>query len=135
VGEQITNGKFSMSVIRDFVAVGMAGFLGAVLRWGIAAALNRPFLPWGTLLINVSGSFALGWVMATFGPRWEVSETARVAVAVGFLGSFTTFSSLMFETNSRVFAGASWVGMGYLAGSIVLGLVAVRAGVLLGQVR
>jgi CrcB protein len=120
----------------DLVAIGSAGFVGAVLRWLIGTAMNRlPPVPWGTLVINVAGSFLLGWFMTVVRERVQVSETLTLAVAVGFVGAFTTFSSLMYETDAKVQDGAHWLGFGYLVASVVLGLVAVRVGVLLGHPR
>jgi CrcB protein len=120
----------------DFLAIGSAGFAGAVLRWLIGTAMNRlPPVPWGTLIINVAGSFVLGWFMTVVRERVQVSETVTLAVAVGFVGSFTTFSSLMYETDAKVQDGSHWLGFGYLAGSLILGLVAVRVGVLVGHPR
>jgi CrcB protein len=119
----------------EILAVGGAGFVAAVLRWLVGEALNRPMVPWGTLLINVVGSFALGWFMTVIGERVQVSETVRLAVAIGFIGTFTTFSSMMYETDSRVQDGSHWLGFGYLAASVILGLVAVRIGVLVGHPR
>lgn len=121
----------------DSLAVGGMGFVAAILRFFIGQWLNAPFfalwLPLGTLLINITGSFILGWFMTTIAEKTTVSETVRFAVAVGFVGSFTTFSSLMFESNELFRDKEHWLGFGYLVGSIVLGLFALRLGVLLAH--
>lgn len=79
------------------VAVG--GFAGAVSRWGVALALPDAF-PWGTLVVNVTGSLLLGMLVADgrFG-EW-LPAGARLAIATGFLSSFTTYSTFAAETMS-----------------------------------
>ena len=117
----------------EMLAVGGAGFVGSVLRWLLGTWFNRTFMPWGTLLVNIVGSLFLGWFLTVISERIPVSNTTRLAVAVGFVGAFTTFSSLMYETDAKFRDGSSWLGLGYLAGSVILGLAAVRVGVILGE--
>src|ERR1035437_6918614 len=120
-----------MRFMWNLLAIGGAGFLGAVLRWLIGRWLNGlSAVPWGTLLINVSGSFILGWFMAVARERGVLSEAMTLAIGTGFVGAFTTFSTLMYETNTKFQDGSNWLGFGYLAGSVVLGLAAVKMGVM-----
>ena len=122
----------------DSLAVGGMGFIAAILRFLISRWLNAPsfapMLPLGTLLINISGSFILGWFMTTvMEKKTAATETLIFAVAIGFIGSFTTFSSLMRESHDILGDKSYWMGFGYLIGSIVLGLVAFRLGVILAH--
>ena len=121
----------------DSLAVGGMGFIAAILRFLISRWLNAPsfapMLPLGTLLINISGSFILGWFMTTITEKKTVSETLNFAIAIGFVGSFTTFSSLMRESHDILGDKSYWMGFGYLIGSIVLGLLAFRLGVILAH--
>ncbi|HUQ39543.1 MAG TPA: CrcB family protein [Acidimicrobiales bacterium] len=114
------------------VLVAVAGALGALARYGIGTAVGVRSFPWATLVINMAGSFALGFVLGGPGAaRW--SSHATTAVAVGFLGAFTTFSTFAFEgtalvRDERVGAAALYVGL-----SVVLGLLAAAAGFVTGR--
>jgi CrcB protein len=113
-------------------AVGAAGALGAVSRYWIGLAIGTRAFPWATLSINVAGSFALGVVLA--GPaltRW--STTMTTAVAVGFLGAFTTFSTFAFETTVMMRENRTAASATYVAASVALGLAASAGGYLLGR--
>jgi len=116
-------------------AVGSAGFLGSIARWMMGSWFNHAFMPWGTLLVNITGSLFLGWFYTVISQRVQISNSVKLAVAVGFVGAFTTFSSLMWEADDKFRGGSHWLGWLYLGGSILLGLMAVRAGVMLGQGR
>jgi CrcB protein len=110
------------------VAVG--GALGAASRYLTSTwvqNLTGQFFPWGTLTVNVAGSLVLGfaliWLQASV-----ASAEARQFIAIGFLGSFTTFSTFSYETVAMLRDGEWWRAGGYVAGSVVLGLVAVMVG-------
>jgi len=118
--------------------VALGGALGSMARFGVAAAvaaLTGPQFPWGTLLINIGGSFVIGWFGALTGSRGAVSvpPDIRVFVMVGICGGFTTFSSFSLQTLELAQAGeVLWAGC-YIVGSVVLCLLGVWAGTLLGH--
>lgn len=114
----------------DVAAVACGGAAGALTRWGIALVINHvvPDFPAGTMVINVMGSFLLGWAMTT-----EVGATLRVGLAIGFLGSFTTFSTFMYESDALIQQGRTWGLMLNVGLSIVLGLLALRLGLAVGN--
>jgi CrcB protein len=125
-----------MRVLIGCLAVGFGGFLGALCRWGVATLSTRVFgtgFPTGTLLINLSGSFALGWFMARIARGAAAAEPTQLAVTVGFLGAYTTFSTFMYESDVLLRNGAAGRAVLNLVGSVALGLLAVRLGVALGQ--
>jgi CrcB protein len=66
------------------------------------------FLPYGTLVVNVLGSLALGWLATVFLDRPEINIALRLGIAVGFLGAFTTFSAFSFESVQLMLNGAAW---------------------------
>jgi CrcB protein len=112
------------------LAVGIGGAAGAVSRYaatGWIQSLSSGFFPWGTLAVNVVGSLTLGfvlvWLQATV-----TSAELRELVTIGFLGSFTTFSTFSYETVAMVRDGEWWRAGGYAAGSVVLGVLAVVVG-------
>lgn len=112
------------------VAVASGGALGAVARYlasGWVQDATGGFFPWGTLVVNAVGSFLLGFSMIWLQSTLASSEV-RALVTIGFLGSFTTFSTFSYETLALVRDGAWWRAGGYAAGSMALGLGAVVAG-------
>lgn len=115
----------------QYAAVAAAGACGAVLRVALAAAFSgvQTRFPLGIFLVNVSGSFLLGW-FATYASVGQVSETSRLAIGAGFVGAYTTFSTLMFDTARLTDEGAGWMATFNLIGSVVFGLLAVRLGML-----
>lgn len=95
-------------------------------------------IPWGTLFINVSGSFFLGWFMTNLGqhssePAWLRADDLRLLVAVGFTGAFTTFSTFEHEANQLLDSGRWFATAAYAGGSLFIGLLAIRAGVALAR--
>jgi CrcB protein len=121
-----------MKTFTLYLAVAGAGALGAVSRLLVGTACGRWFgtgLPVGTFVINITGSLVLGWFLAAAESRGTISETTRLAVAVGFVGSYTTFSTFMHESNSLIESGSQVKATINLIGSLIVGLVAVRAGI------
>ena len=119
-----------------YVVAGSA--LGGLARFWLTIAATQalgPRLPWGTVAINVSGSFAIGWFATLTGPdgRWSVSPELRVFVMVGLCGGFTTFSSFSLQTLELVQRGDHGWALANVAGSVALCLLAVSAGFALGR--
>jgi CrcB protein len=79
---------------RDLALVAAGGALGALARFGVSSALPRLDFPWHTLLVNLAGSLVLGYLFLDHG----MEHPARLAIAVGFLGAFTTLSTYSAET-------------------------------------
>lgn len=120
-----------------YLLVGVGGFLGANARYVLArwiGLLVDTRFPLGTFVVNVTGSFALGLVATLVFQRMAgSSDEVRLAVGVGFLGAFTTFSTFGLETHA-LFEDGSWVtAVANVVASVVVCLVAVRAGVLLAR--
>jgi CrcB protein len=113
------------------LAVTIGGSLGVNARYWLGAWLSRwtsPQFPWATFTINISGSFAIG-LLAVLLARWLPHPNIRLAVIVGFLGGYTTFSSYSYETFTLAERGEVVLALGYSLGSVVLGLAAVALGV------
>ena len=124
-----------MKTAVQYLAVAGAGALGAVTRLFISRLCGVLFgtsFPVGTFVINITGSFFLGWFSTVIGNRLVISDTTRLAVAVGFVGAYTTFSTFMYESSSLLKDGAQLTAMANLVGSMVVGLLAVWAGIWLG---
>lgn len=112
------------------LVVASGGALGAVARYlasGWVQDLAGGFFPWGTFAVNASGSLLLGfsmvWLQSTV-----TSPEARQFITIGFLGSFTTFSTFSFEAAEMLRDGAWWRAGGYTLGSVAVGIVAVLVG-------
>jgi CrcB protein len=111
-----------------------AGALGSLARYGASVGMGWLFrgttFPVGTFVVNITGAFALGWLGAMVRTRMELSEAWLLVVGTGFLGAYTTFSTYMLESD-RMLRDGEWVrAAAYLAGSIFVGLLAVRVGMM-----
>jgi len=126
-----------MASLLPYLLVGVGGFIGANARLVVARLVGALFdtrLPLGTFAINVSGSFLLGILGTLVAQRMTAgSEAMRLALGVGFLGAFTTFSTFEFEAHA-LFEDGSWLtATAYIVGSVLVGLVAVRAGIVVAK--
>ena len=95
----------------SIAAIAVGGELGSVARFIVTREMERclgNFLPYGTLVVNVLGSLALGWLATVFLDRPEINIALRLGIAVGFLGAFTTFSAFSFESVQLMLNGAVW---------------------------
>ncbi len=119
------------------VLIGLGGFLGAIARSlvdGAVAERTAGAFPWGTLVVNLSGSLLLGILFALTAERGILPAEVRGPVLIGFIGAYTTFSTLMLESWRLVEAGAPMIGVANIVGSSVLGIVAVAGGLAIGRV-
>jgi fluoride exporter len=117
-------------------AIAVAGALGALARYALGGWVGRRTgggFPWGTLVVNISGSLALGFLFTLLTERFLPHPTIRTAATVGFLGAYTTFSTFTFETMRLIEDGAVAQAGANIALSVVAGLVAVYAGIVLGR--
>jgi CrcB protein len=122
----------------DAILVASGSACGGIARWlvglGCAALLGTTF-PWGTLLVNLSGSFILGWIGTLVANDFlPGKEEVRLLLMVGFCGGFTTFSTFKWEADKLFKADSSWLAILYITMSVFLGLVALRLGVSLAHV-
>ena len=121
-----------------YLAVAVGGAMGSVARFwlaGVMTTLTGPRFPWGTLLINVVGSFVIGLVAAaTLTPeRIAMHPTMRIFLMTGVCGGFTTFSAFSLQTLELMQGGELVPAFGYAVGSVVLCVVATYCGWLLGR--
>ena len=119
-----------------YLLVATFGALGAVSRYaidGLVSNAARGQFPWGTLVINVAGSFVLGIVVELTTSRLLPHPNWRVALGIGFLGAFTTFSTFTYETVRLAEDSAYALALLNVAAMTTFGLVAAVAGLLLGR--
>ena len=116
--------------------IAVAGALGALARYaleGLVGDRTGAAFPWGTFVVNVSGAFLLGLVFTVLSERYLAAPWLRSAATIGFLGAYTTFSTLTFESYRLVEDGAVALAFANLVGSAAAGLLAVYLGVVIGR--
>src|SRR6185312_9666130 len=116
---------------QQVAVLSVGGGLCVNARYWLGVAVSRrmgPQFPWATLTINVSGSFAIGF-LTVFLARWLPHPNLRLLVVVGFLGGYTTFSTFAFESLTLWERGEVGLWLAYLLGSVAAGFVAVGLGV------
>ncbi len=120
----------------EYVCVAVGGGLGAVARFAVAqlvaVRLGMAF-PFGTLLINVSGSFAIGVLMVVLTEQLAADPLWRLLLVVGFLGGYTTFSSYTFEVVGLLRHGEPTSALGYALMSNLLGILAAFLGIIVAR--
>lgn len=118
------------------LVLGCAGALGAAARYVVVELTARHWrgrLPLATLMINVGGAFALG-LLLTVGPAHSATLDAwRAVLGTGFLGGYTTFSTLSFETHRLVRRGHHWHAWANALGTLLLGVTAAALGIAVGR--
>ncbi|SRR5581483_1850302 len=122
--------------METFLLISLGAMLGANLRYwvgGWAASRLGTTFPYGTLIINLSGSFVIGLFLTLATERFLIDPRWRIIVAVGFLGGYTTFSSYTYESMNLLLKGETWLGLLNLLGSSLFGGLAVTAGIFLAR--
>jgi fluoride exporter len=122
--------------MRTTLVIGVAGALGAVSRHQLESFVNRHWgdvFPWGTFAVNLSGALALGVLIGVFAHRLDVPLWVQAGATVGFLGAYTTFSTLSLQIYRSTATGHLPVALANAVGSLVAGTLALYAGVLLAR--
>ena len=118
------------------VWVALAGALGALARYGVHGLVQSRTasrFPYGTVVVNVSGSFALGFLVGLVTYQ-GLAPDVRTVVGTGFIGAYTTFSSFAYDTVGLFEEGAGTAALVNTLGSVAIGLVAATAGFALAGV-
>ena len=123
-------------MLHKLVLLALAGGAGTLARYGLSGFVQKisgMSFPWGTVVVNLTGCFLAGLLWSLFENRWSVSGQTRTVVLVGFMGAFSTFSTLIFETNDFL-RSAEWL---HAAANLTiqngLGLFALFIGMALGR--
>ena len=123
-----------MSDIRVYLTVAAGGAIGTMLRLfvtqAVVARVGAGYAQYATMFINVSGSFLIGLVLELAQTRSNFDPIWRFFLATGVLGGYTTFSTFSFEAFSIASGGLMWTSVGYVVGSVFLGIAAAIGGVL-----
>jgi CrcB protein len=116
--------------------VAAGGALGSAARYLVNVAAGRvmgPEFPWGTLTVNIAGSFAMGLLIALMALKMQVSQEVRAFLTTGILGGFTTFSAFSLDFAVLVERREAGLAVLYVIGSVGLSLAAIFAGLKLGR--
>jgi CrcB protein len=122
--------------VKNFLVVGLGGFLGAMARYGVSLAVASFWtrdLPLATFLINISGSFVLGFFTTMAAERVVIAPEWRLLVGTGFVGAYTTFLTFEYETQRLVELGAKGWALANVLASVTAGFLAVRLGMSLSR--
>ncbi len=120
----------------NYLYVFIGGGIGAAARYWLQDIVYRYMssgFPYGTLAVNVLGSFAIGFLMSLFEGRFAVSPSMRIFLTIGILGGFTTFSSFSFETIALLRDGSYGLGILNVLFSVITCLVATWIGIAMGK--
>jgi fluoride exporter len=121
----------NMTIYKLFI-IGLGGFLGSVSRYIIVKSVNEKvhsLFPYGTLTVNIVGSFLLGIIYMIALRKIGLSENGRLFLGVGFCGGFTTFSAFAMENFSLIDQKMMGTSLLYISLSVVTGILAFAAGV------
>ena len=114
----------------------IGGAAGTIARYFLAGSVYRLMgtgFPYGTLIVNVSGCFILGLLAALADKKFILGPDARLLLMIGFCGAYTTFSTLIFESDNLLKNGQAMRAFSNIFISVILGLILFRVGGLLGE--
>lgn len=117
--------------MQRYLLIAIGGALGSMLRYFIGAQAAQRFgarFPVGTLFINISACFIIGFSIEFLNRHADINPAWRFLVPIGFIGAYSTFSTFEWETWMDFTHGAFWIGLAYVAVSLIAGLIAVAAG-------
>jgi fluoride exporter len=120
-----------MMNLQLMLAVAIGGAIGSVARYLVGIGSTKLFglgFPWGTLIINILGSFLIGAFAESFALRWDLPQAVRVFLTVGICGGFTTFSTFSLDSYLLMERGDPGLAAAYVVASVVLSIGALFAG-------
>jgi fluoride exporter len=120
-----------------YVMVGVGGFIGAIARFWVGSYIGERMgtrFPYGTFVINISGSFLVGFIWTLLTAKAHLSPNWGYLIPVGFIGAYTTFSTFEFETLRSIQDGQFVMASLNVVLSVLLGFIAVWAGAVAGKV-
>jgi fluoride exporter len=125
-----------VGTVGKFFIVGIGGFTGSILRFWLATYVGQRMgtrFPYGTFIINVTGSFLIGFVMTVLTEKTHLSPNWRYLIPIGFIGGYTTFSTFEFETLRAVQDGQFTIGTLNIVLSVLVGFLMVWTGAMVGK--
>ena len=123
--------------MQKYLWIALGGALGSIARFWIGSEVGSRMgikFPYGTLIVNISACLIIGFSVTYLGRRADLSPAWRYLIPIGFVGAYSTFSTYEWETLSTLRSGAFFLAALYAVGSLILGLAAVWAGSMLGEI-
>ena len=120
-----------------FINLVIGGAAGTIARYLLAGAVYRltgTGFPYGTLIVNISGCFILGFLASLSDKKFMLGSDARLLLMIGFCGAYTTFSTLIFETDNLVRDGQVIRAFTNIFVSVILGFILFRVGTFIGEI-
>ncbi len=114
------------------LSVAAGGAIGSIARYlvGIGSrTMFGPDFPWGTLIVNVSGSFLVGLFIALAATKWDLPQAVRIFLVIGICGGYTTFSTFTLDIFYLVDRGQALAASAYMVGSVALSAAALVAAI------
>ncbi len=112
--------------------VGLGGFLGTIVRYGINVVLKSPNFPVSTFLANLLGCIIIGLIVG-LAQKIAIADNVKLFLTTGFCGGFTTFSAFALENQKMITSGQISQALLYMLSSVILGLICVYAGIMIGE--
>lgn len=122
--------------MNQVIAIAIGGALGALSRYWVVGLVSRLFernFPYGTLTVNIIGSFVIGIGYIFIIERLHITSEWNAVLMIGFIGAFTTFSTFSLETVNMLHEGRLIAALIYIFSSVLICLLATAAGILLGK--
>lgn len=122
--------------MEKFLNLMIGGTLGTIARYLLAGSVYRVMgtdFPYGTMIVNIAGCFILGFLVSVSETKFLFGANTRLLLMIGFCGAFTTFSTLIFETNNLIKDGEVMRAFLNVLLSVIIGFIVFRGGVLLGE--
>ncbi len=122
--------------LQKYLLIAIGGALGSVTRYLVGSTVTNRMgtrFPYGTFVINLTACLIIGFFLAAVGRRTEVNPALRFLIPIGFVGAYSTFSTFEWETFVHLQTGDFLIAALYVSLSILLGLLAVWAGVVLAR--
>jgi CrcB protein len=126
----------SLEILQRCLLIGTGGFIGAVTRYLISTWISQKWgraFPLGTFVVNVTGSFLIGFFMALLLERFAAPPFWRLLLVVGFLGAYTTFSTFEYETGGLLHNGETMLAALNVILSVMVGFGALKLGEILAK--
>lgn len=129
--------RHQKEAMEKVLLISLGAILGANARYWLSGWVADKFgiaFPYGTLVVNITGSFVLGLFITLVTDRFLLDPNWRLLIAIGFLGSYTTFSTYTYETMNLILNGQPWLGILNLLGNNLLGGLFAVLGIFLARV-